>query len=60
MYTVPPAQPKEKKPGQLEKWQLEQYFDRGFVVVPNFFTNEEMQLVVEVGISIATHYFSNF
>ena len=45
---IPPQQP-EKKPGQLEQWQLEQYFDKGFVVLPNFFTKEEMQPAIEVG-----------
>jgi hypothetical protein len=49
VYTVPPPQPKEKKPGQLEKWQLDDYFDKGFVMVPKFFTNEEMEPVIEVG-----------
>ena len=48
VYTVAPPQPKEKTPGQLEKWQLDQYFDKGFLVVPKFFTNEEMEPVIEV------------
>ena len=48
MYTKPPSQPKEKKLGQLESKLLEQYFDKGFLVVPKFFTMEEMQPVVEV------------
>ena len=48
VYTVIPPQPLEKKAGQLEQWQLEQYFDKGFVVLPNFFTNEEMQPAIEV------------
>ncbi len=46
----PPPQPKEKKPGQLESQQVEQYFDKGFLVVPSFFTKEEMDPVVEVAI----------
>lgn len=50
VYTVIPPQPSEKKPGQLEQWQLEQYFDKGFVVLPNFFTNEEMQSAIEVSV----------
>ena len=44
---VPPQQ-SEKKAGQLEQWQLEQYFDKGFLVLPNFFSNEEMQPAIEV------------
>ncbi len=48
VYTVVPPQQREKKPGQLERWQLEQYFDKGFLIVPKFFTKEEMQPVIEV------------
>ena len=48
VYTVMPPQPKEKKPGQLEKWQLEQFFDKGFVVVPKFFTKDELQSAIQV------------
>ena len=48
VYTVIPPQPLEKKPGQLEQWQLEQYFERGFLVLPNFFSKEEMQPAIEV------------
>ena len=48
VYTVIPPQPLEKKPGQLEQWQLEQYFDKGFLVLPNFFSREEMQPAIEV------------
>ena len=47
-YTVIPPQPLEKKPGQLEKWQLEQFFDKGFVQVNNFFTKEELQPALKV------------
>ena len=43
-----PPQPVEKKPGQLEQWQLEQYFDKGFLVLPNFFSREELQPAIEV------------
>ena len=43
-----PPQPVEKKPGQLEQWQLEQYFDKGFIVLPNFFSREELQPAIEV------------
>jgi hypothetical protein len=48
VYTVIPPQPVEKKPGQLEQWQLEQYFNKGFVVLPNFFSREELQPAIEV------------
>ena len=48
VYTVIPLQPSERKPGQLEQWQLEEYFDKGFLVLPNFFTDEEMQQAIEV------------
>ena len=48
VYTKPPLQPKEKKPGQLSPQQLEQYFDKGFLVIPSFFTKEEMEPVIEV------------
>ena len=48
MYTVIPPQPAEKKPGQLEQWQLEQFFDKGFVQVNTFFTKEELQPALEV------------
>ena len=49
VYTVIPPQPLEKKPGQLEQWQLEEFFDKGFVLVPKFFTKEELQPVLKVG-----------
>ena len=48
VYTVIPPQPLEKKPGQLEQWQVEQFFDKGFVLVPKFFTAQELQPVIEV------------
>ena len=48
VYTVIPPQPLEKKPGQLEQWQLDQFFDKGFVQVNNFFTKEELQPALEV------------
>ena len=48
VYTVIPPQPSEKKPGQLEQWQLEQFFDKGFVQVDNFFTKEELQPALKV------------
>ena len=43
-----PPQPVDKKPGQLEQWQLERFFDKGFVQVNKFFTKEELQPVLEV------------
>ena len=43
-----PPQPVEKKPGQLEKWQLEEFFDKGFLQVNNFFTKEELQPALNV------------
>ena len=52
VYTKPPPQPKEKKPGQLDPKQLEQYFDKGFLIVPSFFTKEEMEPVKEVGMKL--------
>ena len=48
VYTAIPPQPKEKKPGQLERWQVEQYFDQGFLIVPSFFTNAELEPVIKV------------
>ena len=48
VYTVIPPQPVDKKPGQLEQWQLEHFFDKGFVQVNKFFTKEELQPVLEV------------
>ena len=46
VYTTVPPQPKEKKPGQLLPWQVEQYFEKGYVVVPYFFQAEELAPVV--------------
>jgi len=46
--TCPPASSTLKKPGQLEKWQVDQYFDKGFMVIPKFFTQEEMAPVIDV------------
>ena len=53
VYTVVPPQPVEKKPGQLEQWQLEQFFDKGFLQVNNFFTKEELQPVLGVRTLVA-------
>ena len=48
VYTVIPPQPSEKKPGQLEQWQLEEFFDKGFVQVDRFFTKDELQPAIKV------------
>ena len=47
MYTIPPPQPKDKKPGQLSAEQVKQYFNDGFVLVPSFFTKEELKPVMD-------------
>lgn len=46
VYINAPPQPKEKKPGQLLPWQLDEFFAKGFVVVPSFFHPEELAPVV--------------
>lgn len=51
VYTRPPPQPKEKKPGQLERWQVDQYFDQGFLLVPGFFSMTELEPVMRVRIT---------
>jgi hypothetical protein len=48
VYTVPPPQPKDRKPGQLKQQQVDEYFDKGFVLIPKFFTDDEIQPVIEV------------
>ncbi|XP_013385576.1 uncharacterized protein LOC106155333 [Lingula anatina] len=42
IFTVPPPQPKKKKPGQLTAQQVKQFFEEGYVVVEDFFTREEL------------------
>ncbi|XP_074641481.1 uncharacterized protein LOC141899211 [Tubulanus polymorphus] len=37
LFTVPPKQPLEKKPGQLSSQQIQHYFSEGFLVVDDFF-----------------------
>lgn len=37
VYTVKPPQPKEKKPGQLTEEQLNHFFEKGYVVVKDYF-----------------------
>ena len=53
VYTSMRQQSREKKPGQLETWQVEQYFDQGFLVVPNFFKKSELEPVIKVGKEIS-------
>lgn len=40
-----PPQPKELKPGQLSETKIKQFFEEGFVIVENFFTKEELDVV---------------
>ena len=47
IYTRPPPSLKEKKPGHLEQWQIDQYFEKGYVVVPEFFSKEELQPAID-------------
>ena len=47
VYTVRPPPVKEKKPGQIEEWQIDQYFEKGYVVIPEFFTKEELQPAID-------------
>ena len=46
VYITPPPQPLEKKPGQLTRQQVDQYFCDGFLLVPKFFTKEELDPVI--------------
>jgi len=45
VYLTVPKQPKEKRPGQLNADQLKQYFEKGFVVVEDFFRVEQLDQV---------------
>ena len=47
IYNTAPGPIKIRKPGQLSQQQVEQFFQDGFLLVPRFFTNDEMQAVVE-------------
>lgn len=58
IYTCPPVQQSDKKPGQLEKWQLDQFFDKGFLIVPKFFTDEELGKVIEVKAKVCYYHCS--
>jgi len=41
VFTKIPPQPKTKKPGQLTKEQLEQFFNEGYVIINDFFDIEK-------------------
>ncbi|XP_069111595.1 phytanoyl-CoA dioxygenase domain-containing protein 1 homolog [Argopecten irradians] len=43
VFTKPPEQPKVKKAGQLTKAQIDEYFDKGFLLVENFFDSAELE-----------------
>ncbi|XP_078000823.1 uncharacterized protein LOC144453411 [Glandiceps talaboti] len=47
LFTTIPTQPTEKKPGQLTSQQLAQFFEEGYVLVPDYFSREELQPVRE-------------
>ncbi|XP_013390036.1 uncharacterized protein LOC106167021 [Lingula anatina] len=47
VFTIPPPQPKEKKPGQLTSQQVHQFFDEGYVLVENYFQNGELEACKE-------------
>uniref|UniRef100_H2XTA6 Phytanoyl-CoA dioxygenase n=1 Tax=Ciona intestinalis TaxID=7719 RepID=H2XTA6_CIOIN len=45
VYTTKPVQPTEKKFGQLTTEQVDEYFDKGFLVVKDFFKPERLNVV---------------
>ncbi|CAH1232779.1 Hypp506 [Branchiostoma lanceolatum] len=47
VYTSPPPQPNERKPGQLSPEQVRQFFEEGYLLVKDYFTPEELQPVRE-------------
>nr|XP_054757893.1 uncharacterized protein LOC129264043 [Lytechinus pictus] len=47
VYMKIPPQKEEKKPGQLNHAQIQQYFEEGYVIVPDFFKPEELEPVRE-------------
>lgn len=55
VYTTVPPEPSASKPGQLPRWQVEEYFDQGFLIIPNFFTPSELEPVTKVGGSHDNH-----
>ncbi|XP_028403568.1 uncharacterized protein LOC114526234 isoform X2 [Dendronephthya gigantea] len=46
LFTKPPQQP-VRKPGQLSKDQVTQYFEEGFLLVQDFFKKEELEPVLK-------------
>nr|CAB3264842.1 phytanoyl-CoA dioxygenase-like [Phallusia mammillata] len=47
VYTKKPPQPTEKKIGQLTESQVNQFFDKGFVLVKDFFAPHRLDVVRE-------------
>ncbi len=47
VYTTPPLQSRDKKPGQLSDKQISHFFEEGYLVVPNLFTMDELTPVIE-------------
>ncbi|XP_078484500.1 uncharacterized protein LOC144744222 [Ciona intestinalis] len=45
VYTTKPVQPTEKKFGQLTNEQVDEYFDKGFLLVKDFFKPERLNVV---------------
>ncbi|XP_078484605.1 uncharacterized protein LOC100178123 [Ciona intestinalis] len=45
VYTKKPVQPTEVKPGQLTPKQVDEYFDKGFLLVKDFFKPERLNKV---------------
>ncbi|XP_064601732.1 phytanoyl-CoA dioxygenase domain-containing protein 1-like [Liolophura sinensis] len=43
IFTVMPAQPKKKKPGQLPEKDIRQFFELGYVVVEDFFDKKDLE-----------------
>ncbi|KAJ7374243.1 hypothetical protein OS493_007322 [Desmophyllum pertusum] len=48
IFTSPPEKSSsvEKKPGQLTDEQVKQYFDEGFLLIPDFFERSELEPVI--------------
>ncbi|XP_046567729.1 probable alpha-ketoglutarate-dependent hypophosphite dioxygenase isoform X2 [Haliotis rubra] len=42
VFNTMPKQPEQKKPGQLSEKMIKQFFEKGYVIVEDFFTREEM------------------
>ncbi|XP_006814546.1 uncharacterized protein LOC100368117 [Saccoglossus kowalevskii] len=45
LFTSIPETPQQKKPGQLTNGQLKQFFGEGYLMVPDFFSKDELQPV---------------